>query len=329
MEGKILILAQGVTVAASRYRILQYVPYLTEHGLTCDVMDFPDTFAQYARLYAILPSYSCVFVQRKRFHFPLLALFRNRAGRIVFDLDDAVMYHNSLARSPYSRTRQRRFENMARASDVIIAGNSFLKEEALPVNSNTVIIPTSIPVERYPIKDYSRKKDRVTIGWIGDHGSIHYLERMKDVWNDIGRRFPGKVELKIVCDVFFDCEDIPVRKVQWSSHTEVEELQDMDIGIMPLIDDLWSRGKCGLKILQYFGVGIPAVCTPVGVNRDVVIDGRSGLWATSKKQWVDALSRLIGNDLLRQDMGRQGREILEKGYTMEVNAPKMLDLLKG
>lgn len=324
MSNSLLILIQGREIAASRYRILQYIPHLQEHGVVCTVREFPRSPGEYVWLSAILPRYDCVFVQRKRFHFPFLPLFRRLAKRVVYDLDDAVMFKNTLARSPYSRTRERRFRSMARSSDIIIAGNTFLKEQASRHHSRVVVIPTSIPAQRYCLKDCTQKKERVTIGWIGDHGSIHYLKRIKDVFEEIGRRFPGKVELKIVCDTFFDCSHIPVRKVRWSQDTEVAELADMDIGVMPLVDDPWSWGKCGLKILQYFGVGVPAVCTPVGVNRDVVVPGDNGFWAGSEPEWIEILSRLVPDACLRRTMGMNGRKTLDEGYTTEANAPKIL-----
>ena len=326
---KLLVLIQGHEIAASRYRILQYLPYLKDNGVSADVMEFPDTIREYAGLYTKLDQYESVFVQRKRFHFPFLGLFRHKAKRIIYDLDDAVMFRNSFSKSPYSRTRQKRFNNMVSSCDAIIAGNYFLKEQTLPYNPNVVVIPTSIPTARYSLKDYNINKDIVTIGWIGSQSTIHYLESMKDVFDEVAKLHPGKVELKIICDVFFDCETIPVRKVHWSSETEVDELKDCDIGIMPLRDDLWSRGKCGLKILQYFGVGIPVVCTPVGVNRDVVHPGENGYWAMNRKDWTEALSALIINSELRKSMGYVGRKTIEKGHTLESNAPRILKAVKG
>lgn len=329
MPSNLLILIQGKEIAASRYRILQYIPYLERHGVSCAVREFPNSPKDYSSLISILPRYDCVFVQRKRFHFPFLPIFRFRAEKVVYDLDDAVMYKNSTAASPYSGTRQRRFKNMVMKSDIIIAGNTFLKDQVLQYHSRVIVIPTSIPAEKYRLKDHSVQKGLVTIGWIGDHGSIHYLEKMKNIWNEIGKRYPGKVELKIICDVFFDCENIPVRKVQWSEETEVAELMDIDIGVMPLQNDPWSHGKCGLKLLQYFGVGVPAVCTPVGVNRDVVIDGRNGYWASNEHEWVESISQMIEKKEKRAQMGIEGRAVLDRGYVLEANAPRLLGAITG
>ncbi len=328
MSHRVLALIQGETVAASRYRVLQYLPYLESRGMVCEVRCFPDNFSEYGQLLKDLPDYDTVFVQRKRFHFPYLEMFRRRAGRVVFDLDDALMYKNSLSASPYSRTRERRFARMVRACDAVIAGNSFLAEKSRPYCKDVRVVPSSIPAEKYRLKDYEKAKDKVTIGWIGDHGSIHYLEKMIPVWDEIARRFPGQVELKIICDTFFECEVMPVKKVQWAEDTEVDELRDMDLGVMPLIDDPWSWGKCGLKILQYFGVGIPAVCTPVGVNRDVVRDGENGYWAMGEAQWVAKIALMVEDAAKRKRMGLAGRATLDAGYTREVSAPKIYDILR-
>lgn len=326
---KVLVLIQGHDVPASRYRILQYLPYLEEHGMTCQVVRFPKSPDQYYRLCRILPDFDCVFIQKKRFHFPFLGLLRQRAKRIVYDFDDAVMYKDSFSSSPYSRTRQRRFANMVGCSDHVIAGNSFLEDKARAFTENVSIIPTALDTMHSSLKDYGISKDRVTIGWIGSHATIHYLELFRDVWEEIGKRYPSQVELKIICDTFFDCEHIPVRKVNWSKENEQEDLKSIDIGVMPLSDDLWSWGKCGLKILQYYSVGVPAVCTPVGVNRDVVLHNVTGYWAETFEQWVEHLGRLIEDPCLRQQMGVSGRDLLDKGYTVEVNAPRLLSILHG
>jgi glycosyltransferase involved in cell wall biosynthesis len=216
---------------------------------------------------------------------------------------------------------------MIKASDFIIAGNEFLKEEVLPLNPNVKVIPTTIDQDRYPLKDYPLQKKRVTLGWIGDHGSIHYLEKMRPIFEKIGKRYP-QAELKIVCDTFFDCEHLPVVKKQWSSEEEVRDLQGFDIGVMPLMDDPWSWGKCGLKIIQYQGVGVPVVCTPVGINRDLVEDGVNGLWATTPEEWEEKLSILIENDALRERMGREGHKRVREGYTLEACAPRLHEILE-
>jgi len=324
---KVLFLIQGWDIAASRYRVLQYIPYLKSNGVDATVSPYPRTLKENIQFFNGLPKYDIVFLQRKRFNQPRLGMLRKRARRIIYDFDDAVMYRNSKAKDPISPTRRRRFVQMIQASDFVIAGNEFLKKEVLPFNSNIEVIPTSIDQNRYHLKDYSNEKERVTLGWIGDHGSVHYLEEMRPIFEKIGRRHP-RCELKIVCDTFFDCEHVNVVKKHWTSEEEVADLQSFDIGLMPLVDDPWSWGKCGLKIIQYQGVGIPVVCTPVGINRDLVEDGVNGFWATNHEEWEKKLSFLIENNALRERMGRQGRERVLKGYTIQACAPRLLSILK-
>jgi len=324
---KVLFLIQGHTVAASRYRVLQYLPYLESQGVEATVSLYPSNLRDNFRFFNDLSQYDIVFLQRKRFNQPRLALLRKRGKRIIYDFDDSVMYRNSKAKDPVSQTRRRRFVQMIKASDFVIAGNEFLKKEVLPFNSEVEVIPSPIDQERYPLKDYPIKKEGVTIGWIGDHGSIHYLEKMRPIFERIGQRYP-QAELKIVCDIFFDCKQINVVKKTWSLEEEVADLQSFDIGVMPLMDDPWSWGKCGLKILQYQGVGVPVVCTPVGINRDLVEDGTNGFWASTPEAWAEKLSLLIKDPLLREKMGREGRRRVLEHYTIQVCAPRLFSILE-
>lgn len=324
---KVLFLIQGYQIAASRYRVLQYIPYLKSQGVEATVSLYPRNIKENIQFFSGLPQYDIVFLQRKRFNQPRLRWLKRRARRTIYDFDDSVMFRNSKAINPFSQTRKKRFTQMIKASDFVIAGNEFLRAQVFPVNPNVEVIPTSIDQERYPAKDYSVPKDRVTLGWIGDHGSIHYLEKMRSIFDRIGERF-SRCELKIVCDIFFDCEKINVVKKQWRSDEEVEDLQSFDIGLMPLVDDPWSWGKCGLKIVQYQGVGLPVVCTPVGVNRDLVEDGVTGFWARTPSEWEEKLSILIEDAAMREKLGTEGRKRVLEKYTVQCCAPRLVSLLE-
>jgi glycosyltransferase involved in cell wall biosynthesis len=317
---KVLFLIQGFSVAASRYRVLQYIPYLRSKGVEATVSLYPRTLKENFRFFNNLSQYDIVFLQRKRFNQPRLGLLMRKAKRIIYDFDDSVMYRNSKAEYPVSSTRRRRFVQMIKNSDFVIAGNEFLKTEVLPFNPNVEVIPSAIDEERYSLKTYPVQQERVTLGWIGDHGSIHYLEKMKPVFERIGEKY-SNVDLKIVCDVFFDCDRMKVIKKNWSSEDEVADLQGFDIGLMPLVDDPWSWGKCGLKIIQYQGTGVPVVCTPVVINRDLVEDGVNGFYAMTPEEWEKKLSFLIENSELREQMGREGRRRVLGNYTFQACAP--------
>jgi len=151
---------------------------------------------------------------------------------------------------------------------------------------------------------------------------------MRPVFDALSKKYDN-VRLKIVCDTFFDCNRMEVIKKQWSSEDEVQDLQSFDIGLMPLMDDPWSWGKCGLKIIQYQGVGVPVVCTPVGINRDLIKDGENGFWAMDHEEWIEKLSILIDDGPLRREMGLRGREKVERGYSLQKCGERMCRLLEN
>jgi len=323
---KVVFLVQGMHVAASRYRVLQYLPFFHAAGIDTEVFEFPQRMAGWSSLWEFLKKGDVIFVQRKRLPFSVLLFLKRLKKKILYDFDDAVMFKNSLSKNPYSLRRTLSFKRMLHYTDLVVAGNGFLNQEAEKYHGRVKVLPTPIDAERYQ-KKKNYKSDTVNMGWIGDHGSIHYMESYKDVWEAVGRKYTNVV-LTIICDTFIDTKDITLRRIPWSYEREIDDLMSLDIGLMPLFDDLWSKGKCGFKIIQYLGVGVPAVCTPVGINRDVVHDGVHGLWANTKDEWIEKLSTLIENASLREKMGGEGRRKIMDAYTVQVCAPKLIEWIK-
>jgi len=324
---KILFLVQDLDVAASRYRVLQYLPYLKEHGVQATVLPFQKGFFKKLKLFKSVNEYDILFIQRKRFPILWLKYIRKNARRIVYDFDDSVMYRNSKAANPESNTRVKMFKNMVNASDYVIAGNEYLQKNTTPFTHNVTIIPSPIDMSLYPLKKYSEKNDNITLGWIGATGSIHYLEKMKPVFEALGKKYED-LRLKIICNVFFDCDNITVEKKLWSEQEEVADIQSFDIGLMPLMDDPWSHGKCGLKILQCLATGVPVVCSPAGVNKEIVKNGVHGFWANTREEWIEKLEILINDPDRRERMGMEGRKRVIEHYSLEANAPRMLKIFQ-
>jgi hypothetical protein len=318
---KTVFLIQGFHVAASRYRVLQYLPFLKADGMVAKVYEFPRSPKGWLPLFAAMKAGDVIFVQRKRLPLPLLLVLRSLGKKIIYDFDDAVMFKNSLAQNPYSLRRSMSFKRMLKYSDLVIAGNGFLKAEAEKLHGNVKVLPTPIDARRYREKAYA-ESDIVNIGWIGDHGSIHYMESYRDVWEGLGER-NRHVSLTIICDTFIETSRIPLRRVTWNYEREIDDLMALDVGVMPLFDDPWSWGKCGFKILQYLGVGVPAVCTPVGINRDVVEDGVNGFWAITREDWIERLLQLIEDYDLRVRMGKAGRKRVMDKYTVQSCVPRL------
>ena len=324
---KILFLVQGLDVAASKYRVLQYLPYLKEHGVQATVLPFQKGFFKKLKLFKSVNEYDILFIQRKRFPVLWLKYIRKNARRIVYDFDDSVMYRNSKAANPESNTRVKMFKNMVNASDYVIAGNEYLQKNTTPFTHNVTIIPSPIDMSLYPLKKYLEKNDNITLGWIGATGSIHYLEKMKPVFEALGKKYED-LRLKIICNVFFDCDNITVEKKLWSEQEEVADIQSLDIGLMPLMDDPWSHGKCGLKILQCLATGVPVVCSPAGVNKEIVKNGVHGFWANTREEWIEKLEILINDPDRRERMGMEGRKRVIEHYSLEANAPRMLKIFQ-
>jgi len=324
---KILFLVQDLDVAASRYRVLQYLPYLKEHGVQATVLPFQKGFFKKLKLFKSVNEYDILFIQRKRFPVLWLKYIRKNARRIVYDFDDSVMYRNSKAANPKSNTRVKMFKNMVNASDYVIAGNEYLQKNTTPFTHNVTIIPSPIDMSLYPLKKYSEKNDNITLGWIGATGSIHYLEKMKPVFEALGKKYED-LRLKIICNVFFDCDNITVEKKLWSEQEEVADIQSFDIGLMPLMDDPWSHGKCGLKILQCLATGVPVVCSSAGVNKEIVKNGVHGFWANTREEWIEKLEILINDPDRRERMGMEGRKRVIEHYSLEANAPRMLKIFQ-
>ena len=177
------------------------------------------------------------------------------------------------------------------------------------------------------MKDYSQQTDRVIIGWVGVGGNLHYLKRLESVFQRLCAEHPN-VHLKIVSNDFIDMEGVRIIKEKWTLETEIESLRSFDIGIMPLDDSLWARGKCGYKILQYMGVGVPAVASPVGMNSEFIRHGETGFLAASPEDWYKALKILVAESRTRQAFGLKGRELVEQYYSQAYFSAQYLKVFR-
>lgn len=325
---KVLFLANRVEGAGSRHRFLQYIPYLEKQGWSVEARTIPRRFPERMRLFASLGSFDVVFLHRRLFSLIEWHVFRMAAGKVVFDFDDAVMFRDSKRGRPGSVLRRLKFKTTVRGSDRVVAGNAYLEGMALSYNRNVTVIPTSIDMDRYVPKAGADNDGAVTLGWIGSASTVFYLERIRGVLDKIFERHPN-TRLKIVSDRFCDLDAMPVEKKMWSLEDEIADLHSFDIGLMPLTDDPWSRGKCGFKLLQYMAVGVPPVCSPVGVNSEIVSHGENGFCATDEREWLDCLGRLISDGALRKRLGTEARRTVEERYSLGVNAPRLAAVLEG
>lgn len=244
-----------------------------------------------------------------------LRLLRRANRRIVFDFDDAVMFREQKYRRPL---RARTFKKFIRTMNVcaaVVAGNDFLACFAEACGRRTMILPTAVDVTKYKMKMPRPDKGR-TIGWLGLSDGLPYVRQIEPALRRLADRFPG-LRLSVVSDKPLQLDGVPVDNELWRAETEQAHLANFDVGIMPLWDSVWTRGKCGYKILQYMGVGTAVVASPVGVNSHIIRDGDNGFLANTEDEWVDRIGRLLDDAELRREFGQRGRQLVEERYSAD------------
>ncbi len=247
---------------------------------------------------------------------------------VVFDFDDATFVsYASPANGYWSYLKfPSKTATLCRSARQVMAGNAYLADYASRYNDEVTIIPTTIDTDLYRPEPARRATDRVTIGWTGSFSTARCLQFVAPALSELSRRHSFRLVV-----IGADPPELPGVEVEarpWRAETEVEDLSDIDIGIMPLPDEEWTRGKCGLKALQYMALGVPAVVSPVGVNTEIVSEGTNGLLAGDDTEWVDKLSTLIERPELRKRLGAEARKTVEKRYSARVVAPLVCDLFR-
>ena len=323
-------LIQGFEVPSSRYRILQYFPLLEAEGIACEARPFSESVKGWKEEMAWVRSKDLLWLHRKRpspFRLPLL---RRSAKRIVYDVDDAVMYRDTLSLGKQlSRSRQARFKDTVQAADWVVAGNRYLEAEARRHTERVSVLPTALDLAGYSPRAWPGKASGpVVMGWIGDTGSVAYLDQQRPLFEAIGQACP-KLVFRVLSSRFPRYDHLRVEEVPWRREIEAETLRSFDIGVMPMPDDPWSKGKCALKLLQYMASGVPAVASPVGMNADVIRDGENGFSPGTVGGWISALQLLAGDPALRARIGAAGRATVEEGYTLSVTAPRLAGILRA
>ncbi|MCX5867409.1 MAG: glycosyltransferase family 4 protein [Proteobacteria bacterium] len=346
---KIFYFSRNVEIEpASRYRIYQYLPFLTERGVRVEIRPLfrefyfwilrlplplkvifqlcycPYRFA--IRAFRLLGIRDADLVVIKDQLFPYLPyscekVFLRKAKRLGVDLDDAI-YLTPL--------HGRKLGKILGDCQFAVVGNKHLAEYAARYNRKVYLVPTVVNTERIGARTDWRIRDPggvVTIGWIGLAYNLNYLRDLEEALRELSKKFP--IALKVVSSRGVKMRGVDVVYKKWSLAEENDDVQGFDLGIMPLRDDEWSRGKCGLKLIQYMAAGVPVVASPVGVNAEIVRDGQNGFWARNPAEWVEKLSILCQNEELRRGFGMKGRETVEKSFSLSAWAPKLDEIYQS
>lgn len=246
---------------------------------------------------------------------------------IVYDFDDAIFFPNVSEANRHlawlkwpSKTGA-----ICRWSTHVIVGNEYLRQYASAFNDAVTVVPTTIDDEKYVADGCAALHDPPVIGWTGSLTTIKHLETITGAFRRL--RESVKFRLKVVGATEFSVPGVDVDCVPWKADTEIEHLKEFDIGLMPLPDDEWARGKCGLKALQCMALGIPVIVSPVGVNSEIVADGRNGLLASTESEWVEKMARLLGDADLRVRFAQEGRKTIEARFSAQMQAANFLEVL--
>ncbi|MBL0141422.1 MAG: glycosyltransferase family 4 protein [Betaproteobacteria bacterium] len=350
MPVKVLLLAKyGAAAASTRHRFFQFLPALEREGIHVSwqaLLDDAYLSAMFAgesrpvgpvlaaaikrrELLRDAGRFDLVVVQYEAY--PYLPGFAENGLRrsgvpFVLDLDDAIFHQYDSHRNPLVRSLLGgKIARLMCGAAAVHAGSAYLADYAREAGARRVeFIPTVADTARLaPADSPAGERTGLRIGWIGSPSTSSYLALVKPALREFCARHP---EAKVVLiGARPDALDgLPVTRLAWSEEREADDLRSLDIGIMPLADDPWSRGKCGFKLIQYMACGLPVIASPVGANRDIVEPGVNGLLATTTAEWVAALEVLAANDADRAHMGRAGRESVLARYSLEAVLPRIV-----
>jgi glycosyltransferase involved in cell wall biosynthesis len=324
MSRVLFLVADGGAVS-TRFRVSQYVPALRAAGVDPTVVDLRRALPARLRALASAARFDAVVVHRALLSPFELWWLRRSAGGFAFDFDDALPFRDSAARRLASRLRWRRFARMARHAALSVAGNEYLADLARAGGGRRVeVVPSVVDLSPYPAAADGTGGAPI-VGWMGTKPNLMYLRPVLPALRAAARR--SRARVAIVSDAAAEVAADDVEWKRWSAADEVGDLCRFRVGVMPLVDDAWTRGKCGLKILQYFAAFTPVVCAPVGVNRTLVAEGENGYFADTPEEWCERVAALLGDPARCRRFGACGRALVEARYSIAATLPAWLRIL--
>ena len=324
MNTRLLFVSKGEDAASTRYRALQFFPLWRAAGF--DPAHVTASGGPGASLDMLRQARRAdvVIVLRKTFPAALLWLLRRAARRLVFDFDDAIFCNSD---GTPSRTRMARFAAMARSCDHLLAGNAFLAGRAAAFNPAVTPVPTCVDAARYRV-EADKPADTLDLVWIGSHSTRKYLAEAMPWLAQAAQAVPN-LRLKIVADFDLPGCGVATLPVAWRAESEAHELASSHIGIAPMRDDDWSRGKCALKVLQCMAAGLPVVSSKAGANAEVIEDGVHGFLAATPEEWTQRIAQLAADAGLRRRMGEAGRLRVAADYSVEPVFGRLRSVIEG
>ncbi len=353
---RVLALVNSVydTSPGQRYRLEQWEPRLRQFGVEITFAPFEDrelnavlydqgrwlrkmwllskAFGRRRRLMKSVPKYDAVYIFREAALFgpPVFERSLHAAGvPIIFDFDDAIFVPDkSPANGRLSLLKMAgKTREICHLASHVMVGNPYLADYARRVNPNVTIVPSTIETDVYRIFSSDDHSGTPVIGWTGSYSTLQHLESLAPVLRRLARM--ERFRLRVIGPSACRLDGLDVETITWKSSTEVDDLRPISIGIMPLPENEWTKGKCGMKALQYMGLGIPTVCSPVGVNTEIIRDGQNGFLAANDDQWIEKLTLLLRSPELRKRIGLAGRQTVEEAFSAAVQVPRVYEVFRS
>lgn len=328
---------------AQRFRFEQFFDYLESNGFHCElshfISDSDDKYlyreGSYLQKFRILlkaiikrfqdisraNEFDIIFIQREALLLGSTYFekrFAKSKAKVIYDFDDSIWLNDtSNANKKLSWLKNPgKTAKIISISDMVFAGNKYLADYASRYNSNVKIVPTTIDTDWHK-RTIHRANDTlpICIGWTGSITTIKHFEYAVPMLIKLKEKYGNQISFKVIGDINYKNEVLSIKGIEWTSETEIEELSTLDIGIMPLPNDEWTKGKCGLKGLQYMALEIPAIMSPVGVNSEIIKDGLNGFLASEEEEWIEKISLLIEDIELRKRIGMEARKTVVDKYS--------------
>ncbi len=356
MSKRILFIAPypHAQAPSQRFRFEQYIPALKEAGYEVEVKPFLSEkdwaplykqgsfirkgwsmFRSFMKRWALMTKirrFDYVFIHREAsmigppiFEFIIAKVLRKK---YIYDFDDAIWLPNySQSNAKFHRLKAYgKVKKIIRWADTVVVGNAFLAEYARQFNENVQIIPTTIDLDKVHNQVTKHEKDLIRIGWTGSHTTMEYLPLLVPTLKELEKEYP--IKFRVISNHPPNIDLACLEYVKWNKETEIEDLAAIHIGVMPLIDSIWAKGKCGFKGLQYMSLEIPSVMSAVGVNPEIVEDGVNGFLCEKEDDWKRILLQLIQDLELRKTIGKTGHQTVKERYSVAANTPNYLSLFQ-
>ena len=353
MKNKIaFIVPYPIGVAPSqRFRFEQYIDLLEQNNYQCSCYSFltlkdyrllykPGNlirkiwaiikgFFKRTRLIFTLRSFSIVFIHREAspigppvFEYIITKILKKK---VIYDFDDAIWLKNtSQSNKLVSNIKKHsKVSSICKWSSLIMCGNHYLMSYAQNYNEHSICIPTTIDTKNLHNKIKAHHNEKIIIGWTGTHSTSKYLYQIENLLAEL--QLKHDFIFKVISNQDPKFETLKYKYTPWSIDNEIDELLTFDIGLMPLYDDDWSKGKCGFKALQYMALEIPTIVSPVGVNTEIIKDGENGYFANNDEEWREKIALLINSSELRSKLGKEGRKTVVNNYSTEANKNNYLN----